>query len=197
MKNLTPEILSTRTVDPEHWDDTVIVALGSNLGGEYGSSAAALKTALLGFPENGLIVKAKSALWRSQAWPDPTQPNYLNAVAVVETGLDPAQLMAVLHAMEARAGRQRISTNDSRVLDLDLIAFGRQVTAGPGLILPHPRAADRRFVMGPLAEIAPGWRHPVSGATAQTLAEAASVGRDAAPLPGGAWSFGFGVAQNP
>jgi 2-amino-4-hydroxy-6-hydroxymethyldihydropteridine diphosphokinase len=68
-------------------------------------------------------------------------------------------------------------------LDLDLIAYGRQVTDAPGLTLPHPRAHERLFVMGPLAEIAPGWVHPVLGRTAAELADAASVGGDAAPIP--------------
>ena len=164
----------------ENWDGAIIVALGSNLGGDYGSSEAALNSALSGFPEIGLIVKAKSSFWRSAAWPDPTAPAYLNGVAVVETMLEPQALLAVLHGLEARFGRQRTALNASRVLDLDLIAYGRRVSECGHPILPHPRAAERLFVMGPLAEIAPGWRHPVSGLTALVLAADAPVGRDAA-----------------
>jgi 2-amino-4-hydroxy-6-hydroxymethyldihydropteridine diphosphokinase len=162
-------------------DGAVVVALGSNLGGAYGSSEAALKAALLGFPEIGLIVKAKSSFWRSEAWPDPTAPAYLNAVAIVETALKPEALLEALHALEARLGRRRGALNAPRVLDLDLIAYGRRVGVLGDLVLPHPRAAERRFVMGPLAEIAPDWRHPVSGLSARALTEAATVGRDAAP----------------
>jgi 2-amino-4-hydroxy-6-hydroxymethyldihydropteridine diphosphokinase len=173
------------------WDSAVIVALGSNLGGDYGSSWSALNNALEGFSEIGLIVKAKSSVWRSVAWPDPSKPPYLNAVALVETALEPAELLAALHDLEARFGRRRTAVNESRVLDLDLIAYGRRVISTPELVLPHPRAAERLFVMGPLAEIAPDWRHPQTGGRADDLAASATVGRDAAPLPPGA----FGVAQ--
>jgi 2-amino-4-hydroxy-6-hydroxymethyldihydropteridine diphosphokinase len=84
--------------------------------------------------------------------------------------------------VEAEFGRHRGARNAPRTLDLDLIAFGRRVVEAPGLTLPHPRAHERRFVMGPLAEIAPAWRHPVTGRTAADLAAAATVGRDAAPI---------------
>ena len=70
----------------------------------------------------------------------------------------------------------------SRTLDLDLIAHGRTVLREGAIILPHPRAADRLFVMGPLAEIAPDWVHPIIGETAAALAVRASVGRDARPI---------------
>ena len=165
----------------ENEDDAIFVALGSNLGGDYGSSREILNRALLGFGEIGLIVKAKSALWTSKAWPDPTQPSYLNAVVMMQTELSPLELLQALHAMEARFGRLRTAPNAPRSLDLDLIAFGRRVQAGPP-VLPHPRAHERRFVMGPLAQIAPGWRHPVSGETAPALAMRASIGNDAEPV---------------
>nr|MEA2797514.1 2-amino-4-hydroxy-6-hydroxymethyldihydropteridine diphosphokinase [Phenylobacterium sp.] len=87
-----------------------------------------------------------------------------------------------LFAIERRFGRIRGDSNAPRTLDLDLIAHGREVIDRPGLILPHPRAHERLFVMGPLAEIAPAWRHPVSGKTAAELARDATVGRDAAPV---------------
>ncbi len=168
----------------ENWDDAVIVALGSNLAGEYGSSCAVLDRALAGFGEIGLSVKAKSSIWRSKAWPDAMKPEYFNSVAIVETASSPRETLQALHDLEARFGRQRKAANESRVLDLDLIAHGRTVCNEPELILPHPRAADRRFVMGPLAQIAPEWRHPENGETARTLAAAAAIGRDATPAEG-------------
>ena len=79
-------------------------------------------------------------------------------------------------------GRKRGLANAPRTLDIDLIAYGRRVIDAPGLSLPHPRAAERRFVMGPLAEIAPDWMHPTLDQTAAELAEQASVGADAAPI---------------
>ena len=89
--------------------------------------------------------------------------------------------MAGLLSLEADLGRRRSARNAPRTLDLDLIAYGRRVSNAAGLILPHPRAHERRFVMGPLAEIAPRWRHPLLGRTAEDLARAATVGLDAMP----------------
>ena len=85
--------------------------------------------------------------------------------------------------MERTFGRTRGAPNEARTLDLDLIAHGREVLVGPGLILPHPRAHERLFVMGPLAEIAPDWIHPTLNATARALAASAEIGRDATPIP--------------
>jgi 2-amino-4-hydroxy-6-hydroxymethyldihydropteridine diphosphokinase len=160
-------------------DEAVIVALGANLNGKYPSLQALLEAALEAFGPEGLTVLRRSSWWRSAAWPDPTGPAYLNGVAVVETALDASHTLAALRRIEAAFGRMRTVPNAPRTLDLDLIAHGRRVSSEPELELPHPRAADRRFVMGPLAEIAPGWRHPVSGRTAKALAETATVGLDA------------------
>lgn len=123
----------------------------------------------------------RSSWWRSAAWPDPDDPPFLNGVAIVRTELGPHELMAALGRVEEAFGRQRTRLNAPRTLDLDLVAYGRLSGDLDGLILPHPRAAERLFVMGPLAEIAPGWEHP-SGETAAQLARKAGVGRDAAPL---------------
>lgn len=147
-----------------------------------GSSEALLEAALARFPEVGLPVLVRSRWWRSAAWPDPGQPEYRNGVALVEAHADAKGVLKALQALETALGRERMARNAPRTLDLDLIAFGREVVDTPGLILPHPRAHQRRFVMGPLAEIAPDWRHPVSGETAQALARTASIGADARPV---------------
>jgi 2-amino-4-hydroxy-6-hydroxymethyldihydropteridine diphosphokinase len=165
-------------------DESVVIALGGNLAGEHASCEALLERALASFGGRGLSVVARSGWWRSAAWPDPAEPPYVNGVALVETALDPEGVLAALHAIERAFGRERGQTNASRTLDLDLIAHGRTVLEGPGLVLPHPRAHERKFVMGPLAEIAPGWRHPVYGGTARLMAAGATVGRDAHPLSG-------------
>ena len=157
----------------------VVVALGSNLAGGYGSSEALLEAALARFPAVGLKILKRSSWWRSAAWPDPMGPEYRNGVALVEAQGGPREVLQALLGVETDLGRERAARNAPRTLDLDLIAYGRQVLDTPGLVLPHPRAHERLFVMGPLAEIAPGWVHPVLGETAVALAAKATVGTDA------------------
>src|SRR5690606_28794246 len=126
------------------------------------------------FRAEGIDVVARSSWWSSLAWPQPTDPPFLNGVVVVRTALEPHALMAALSRIEDVFGRRRGERNAPRTLDLDLIAYGRLSGEFDGLILPHPRAANRRFVMGPLAEIAPHWRHPRGLGTAQALHGAAT-----------------------
>ena len=161
-------------------DDVAVVALGSNLAGGFASSEALLEAALASFPQAGLPVLARSRWWRSAAWPDPGGPEYRNGIALVEAKGAATSILAQILSIEARFGRVRSGRNAPRTLDLDLIALGRLVIDVPGLTLPHPRAHERLFVMGPLAEIAPAWRHPLSGAAAAELAARATVGLDAA-----------------
>ena len=167
--------------DSPDLDDAVVVAVGGNLPGQHASVQAGFEAALERFEAEGLVIVARSPWWRSQAWPDPVDPPFLNAVVLIRPVLDPARTLAALHRIEAAFGRDRAAAYAPRTLDLDLIAHGRTVLATPGLTLPHPRAHERLFVMGPLAEIAPDWTHPVLGATAAALAAGATVGIDATP----------------
>lgn len=165
-----------------------MVALGSNLPGRFASSEALLQAALEALGAGGLKVVRASSIWRSAAWPDPGAPEFRNQVVAVETKASPAEAMAILLGIERAFGRERAAPNAARTLDLDLIDHEGAVSDGvvldgADLTLPHPRAHERRFVMGPLAEIDPAWRHPVLGRTAEELAGAAEVGRDARPLP--------------
>jgi 2-amino-4-hydroxy-6-hydroxymethyldihydropteridine diphosphokinase len=169
-------------IDP---DAAVVVALGSNLAFEGAPPEKILEAALACFPEEGLELVKRSGWWRSAAWPDPSGPAFLNAVALVRTELEPRAVLDALLRLERRFGRDRSLANAPRTLDLDLIAHGRTVMHEDGLTLPHPRAAERRFVMGPLAEIAPEWRHPGRGGTAERLLAMTSVGLDARPVPPG------------
>ncbi|MBO9710235.1 MAG: 2-amino-4-hydroxy-6-hydroxymethyldihydropteridine diphosphokinase [Caulobacter sp.] len=158
-----------------------MVALGCSLPGVYQSREALLDAAVLALGQAGLTVAAQSAWWASAAWPDPSAPGYLNGVLLVEPTSPPQAMLAGLHEIEARFGRVRAEANAPRTLDLDLIAHGRLVLEG-AVTVPHPRAHQRLFVMGPLSQVAPGWRHPVVGETASALAAAATVGTDAAPV---------------
>ncbi len=166
-------------------DSAVIVALGCNDKGVWSSCREALEAALARFRPEGVDVVARSSWWSSQAWPDPTDPPFLNGVVIVRTEHDPHALMAVLGRIEDAFGRRRGVRNAPRTLDLDLIAYGRLTGDLDGLILPHPRAAERLFVMGPLAEVAPEWMHPAGQGRAAALAMTAPVGRDA--IPQGIW----------
>lgn len=162
-------------------DQAVIVALGCNDKGGWRDCREALEAALARFRSEGIDILLRSSWWRSKAWPDPDDPPFLNGVVIVRTDHDPHALMAALGRIEEAFGRRRGAANAPRTLDLDLIAYGRRSGDLDGLILPHPRAAERRFVMGPLAEIAPAWEHP-GGGSAVDLAGAAPIGRDAAPI---------------
>ena len=160
----------------------MVIALGGNDKGGWPDLTTALEAALARLPEIGVTVQRRSRWWTSSAWPDPADPPFLNGVALVETALAPEALMTALAGLETVMGRVRTTRNAPRTLDLDLIAYGRLAGEFGDLILPHPRAAERLFVMGPLAEIAPAWRRPQTGETAEALARAASVGADARPI---------------
>jgi 2-amino-4-hydroxy-6-hydroxymethyldihydropteridine diphosphokinase len=162
-------------------DRAVVIALGANLAPGGDSLDRVLAAAVQQLEEDFRLLGV-SRWWRSQAWPNPSDPPFLNGVALAETDLSPSGALAALHRIEARFGRLRSHPNAPRTLDLDLIAHGRTVEEGGALILPHPRAHQRLFVMGPLAEIAPAWRHPVLGLTAGRLAGEAVVGLDAHPI---------------
>jgi len=161
--------------------DLAVIALGGNLPGVYPTMDLALAAAAGRLPEAGFEVLRVSRWWRSAAWPDPKDPPYLNGVVLARTQLSAEAALRALHGIESAFGRDRRAPNAPRTLDLDLIALGGQVLHGPPIVLPHPRAAERLFVMGPLAEIAPDWRHPVIGETAEKLASKAKIGQDAVP----------------
>jgi 2-amino-4-hydroxy-6-hydroxymethyldihydropteridine diphosphokinase len=141
---------------------TAYIGLGSNLGDREGTLRAAL-AALAGLP--GVDGVRASTLRETDPWGAECagQPPYLNAVAEVRTGLSAHDLLAALQAIENRFGRVRPSRWAPRTLDLDLLLYGDAVVRDAALEVPHPRLAGRRFVLEPLAELAPDRVHPVSG----------------------------------
>lgn len=154
----------------------MIVALGANLPGPSGEAAfctcrraAAALDGIAGFR-----LLAVAPWYRSLAWPDPSAPPYVNGAALLDGDADPHVLLAAMQAREAAAGRRRSVPNAPRTLDLDLIAAGARVVRTPLLTLPHPRAHERAFVMVPVADVAPDWRHPLLGRTARQIADGLS-----------------------
>jgi 2-amino-4-hydroxy-6-hydroxymethyldihydropteridine diphosphokinase len=172
--------------------ESALISLGSNATSQAGSPRESLVAALSTLTAAGLPPVAVSRFFRSPAWPTGSGPEFVNACAVVATDLGPEGTLARLHAVEAEFGRVRTVRWGPRTLDLDLLFHGsavqpdratwqnwrdlppdRQQTEAPGaLILPHPRIADRGFVLLPLAEIAAGFVHPV---TRQTVADMLKV----------------------
>jgi 2-amino-4-hydroxy-6-hydroxymethyldihydropteridine diphosphokinase len=142
------------------------IALGGNLDFQGRPPVRTLEEALIRLGEEGVKVLARSRWYASPAWPDPSKPAYVNGVAEVESALSPEALLTLLLEIETAFGRTRDQRWDSRTLDLDLIDAGGAVSGEEGdlLVLPHPRAHERAFVLLPLQEIAPDWRHPESGA---------------------------------
>ncbi len=145
------------------------IGLGANLPSDLGPPEVTLAAALRLMPEFGISVLKRSGFIETEPVPPSDQPNYVNAVALVETDLSPIELMASLLALETQFGRVRTVRNAPRIIDLDLLFYNEVVMAGAELSLPHPRLAERLFVVGPLAEIAPDWQHPISGETAFLL----------------------------
>jgi 2-amino-4-hydroxy-6-hydroxymethyldihydropteridine diphosphokinase len=153
----------------------ILIALGGNLESHAGLPAQTLSAALSELARSGITIARVSPYYVTPAWPDPSDPSFVNAVARVETRLAPHALMAILHSTETAFGRIRSAKNAPRTLDLDLLDYDSRIEPGPP-VLPHPRIAERAFVLVPLADVAPDWTHPVTGK---------SVGEMIAALPPG------------
>jgi 2-amino-4-hydroxy-6-hydroxymethyldihydropteridine diphosphokinase len=155
----------------------IVVALGSNLPSKAGNPSETLRAALDSLATHGVGVEAVSPFYETPAWPDPGDPRYVNAVARVASDLPPRELMKLLQKIETSLGRKRSARNAPRTLDLDLIDYDGRVEKGPP-VLPHPRMRSRAFVLQPLFDIAPDWRHPISGDPITALLDALPNGSD-------------------
>jgi 2-amino-4-hydroxy-6-hydroxymethyldihydropteridine diphosphokinase len=148
----------------------ILIGIGGNLAASgYASPLEAGLAALDELAAPHLMIGACSPWYESAPVPESDQPWFANAVAILDTEREPEFLLDRMQALEERFGRVRGEPNAARTLDLDLIDYDGLILDTARLILPHPRMHERRFVLAPLCDLAPGWRHPLLGLTAAAL----------------------------
>ena len=144
---------------------SILIGLGANLPHPvHGPPRRTCEAALAALEKAGVRVLARSPWYASAPVPPSDQPEFVNGVAEVATRRSPEELLSLMHRIEANFGRVRGRPNAARTLDLDLLSYGEARRPGPdGPILPHPRLHERAFVLYPLRDVAPDWRHPGFG----------------------------------
>jgi len=159
----------------------ILIALGANLPSEYGDPLKTLHAAIVRIDAHeGVHVVARSHVYKSAPVPLSDQPWYHNAVIAVETDLTPLPLLLMLQEIEVDFGRRRDDgdRNAARTLDLDIVAYHDVVMDEAGLEIPHPRMADRAFVLLPIRDVSPRWQHPVSEAFIADMIDGLPDGQD-------------------
>ena len=147
---------------------TVYLSLGSNIGDRRRHLDDALKL----LPEAGVSILRVSRVYETEPQDFRDQPLFLNLVAETETRLFPLQLLHAIERVERRLGRKRVIAKGPRIIDIDILLYGGSIVDIGDLQVPHPRMALRRFVLEPLAELAPDLRHPVTRASVAEMLEA-------------------------
>ncbi len=159
----------------------ILIAFGANRPSVLGPPRLTIEAAIFNLDQKAGKIMARSRFYRSAPVPVSAQPWYVNAVVSIETRLQPETLLYLLHGIETDLGRVRRERNETRVIDLDLLDYNGLIREDPP-ILPHPRMHERAFVLLPLAEIAPGWKHPKLGLSVGQLIARLSPGQTAQPI---------------
>lgn len=146
----------------------VFISIGSNLGDRVENCRRAVR--LLVGSGKAEVVK-ESSLYETEPWGISEQGAFVNSVVEVRTALGPAELLGLLKGIEQEMGRAPAVKWGVRIIDLDIVFYGTDVVEVEGLVIPHPRMHERAFVLAPLAEIAPGFKHPVLGKDVSALLE--------------------------
>lgn len=160
----------------------ILIGVGANLPGPLGDPRTTCEAALAALERAGVGVVARSRWWRTAPVPASSQPWFINGVAAIDSDRGPVEVLDILHAVEHGLGRVRTVPNAARVIDMDLLAY-HELVHGGAVELPHPRMHQRSFVLYPLAEVAPHWHHPLSGASVTELIAALPSGQVARPEP--------------
>jgi len=161
------------TARPLAGQQRVVLSVGSNLGDRLGTLQGCVQ-AIGGLPDTDVL--AISPVYETDPVGGPAQPDYLNAVLIVATGLRPRDLLAATGRIEADFGRLREERFGPRTLDIDIISYAEEVSGDPVLTLPHPRAHERAFVLAPWLDIDPAARLPGHGPVADVLARLGRAG---------------------
>jgi len=144
---------------------TVYLSLGSNIGEREDN----LRRALALLRASGVEVRRLSSMWETEPQELARQRWFINLIAEIETALFPRQLLHLTGRIEKEMGRRRLTPKGPRIIDIDIVLFGNFVIHVAELEIPHPRMAERRFVLAPLAELAPDLKHPVTRATVSEM----------------------------
>jgi 2-amino-4-hydroxy-6-hydroxymethyldihydropteridine diphosphokinase len=143
----------------------IYLSLGSNIGERDQNIARAIES----LPSHGVRLVKQSALYETEPVELRAQDWFLNCIANIETNLSPLELMEVLLKIERSMARERLIPKGPRIIDVDIVLYGAEIVTEPHLEVPHPRMADRRFVLAPFAEIAPEMIHPILQKTIRQL----------------------------
>jgi len=158
----------------------IFLGLGSNLPSKYGDRFANINLAISYLESYGIKVIKRSSFYKTPSYPDKENPEFINVVILVETNLPPVELMSVLTFIEEKLERKRIKKNDPRTCDIDMIDYNSQILNlkynNLDFTVPHKELTSRNFVLFPLQEISPMWKHPKTKETINNLIQKLNEG---------------------